>query len=92
MHDRIAHFGRISTMGEMAAGRLPFSVSEGGGGPQELSLVCGFLGCDAHPFNPLLAALPHLLHVRDAFAAGDPLGRLIEFAVAESQAPRPAVA
>jgi AraC-like DNA-binding protein len=78
----------LAFMGEMAAGRLPFSVSEGGGGPQELSLVCGFLGCDAHPFNPLLAALPHLLHVRDAFAAGDPLGRLIEFAVAESQAPR----
>ena len=47
--------------------------------------MCGFLGCDVHPFNPLLAALPRLLHVRHAFAAGDPLARLIEFALAESQ-------
>jgi AraC-like DNA-binding protein len=78
----------LAFMGEMAAGRLPFAVAEGGGGPQELGLVCGFLGCDVHPFNPLLAALPKLLHVRDAFAAGDPLGRLIDFAVAESQEPR----
>jgi AraC-like DNA-binding protein len=78
----------LAFMGEMAAGRLPFSVAEGGGGPPELGLVCGFLGCDAHPFNPLLAALPRLLHVRGAFAPGDPLGRLIDFAVAESQTPR----
>jgi len=26
-------------------------------------LVCGFLGCDHGPFNPLLEALPRLLHV-----------------------------
>lgn len=29
-------------------------------------LVCGFLGCDAHPFNPLIATLPRLLHLRAA--------------------------
>jgi AraC-like DNA-binding protein len=34
-----------------------------GGGPQA-SLVCGFLGCDARPYNPLLAALPRSLHAR----------------------------
>ena len=78
----------LAFMHAMATGRLAFAVAEGGGGPQELGLVCGFLGCDVHPFNPLLAALPRLVHVRDAFAAGDPLGRLIEFAVAESQEPR----
>jgi AraC-like DNA-binding protein len=78
----------LAFMRQMAAGRLPFTVAEGGGGPERLGLVCGFLGCDVHPFNPLLAALPRLLHVRRAFAAGDPLGRLIEFAVAESQEPR----
>lgn len=27
------------------------------------NIVCGFLGCDHGPFNPLLAALPRLLHV-----------------------------
>ncbi len=33
-------------------------------GPRETSFVCGFLGCDRRPFNPLLAALPRQLHVR----------------------------
>jgi AraC-like DNA-binding protein len=79
----------LAFMGQMVTGRLPFAVAEGGGGPEQLGLVCGFLGCDVHPFNPLLAALPRLLHVRQAFAAGDPLGRLIDFAIAESQERRP---
>jgi AraC-like DNA-binding protein len=75
----------LAFMREMAAGRLPFTVVEHGGGRDRLELVCGFLGCDAVPFNPLLEALPRLLHVRGAFAAGDPLSRLIELAMAESQ-------
>lgn len=75
----------LAFMAEMATGRLPFTVVEDGGGAQPLGLVCGFLGCDVRPFNPLMAALPSLLHVRRAFAAGDPLGRLIDFALAESQ-------
>lgn len=29
-------------------------------------LVCGFLGCDLRPFNPLIAALPRLLHLPSA--------------------------
>jgi AraC-like DNA-binding protein len=75
----------LGFMAEMAAGRLPFTVVEGGRGPDELELVCGFLGCDVQPFNPLLAALPRLLHVPQAFGADDPLGRLIDFTLAESQ-------
>jgi AraC-like DNA-binding protein len=75
----------LAFMGEMVVGRLPFAIVEDGGGSERLGLVCGFLGCDVHPFNPLLATLPRLLHVRRAFAAGDPLARLIEFALAESQ-------
>jgi AraC-like DNA-binding protein len=75
----------LAFMREMVMGRLPFAVGEGGGGPEQLGLVCGFLGCDVHPFNPLLTALPRLLHVPRAFVAGDPLGRLIDFAIVESQ-------
>jgi AraC-like DNA-binding protein len=76
----------LALMRQMAAGQLPFTLAEGGSGPERLHLVCGFLGCDARPFNPLLAALPRLLHVRRASGdAGDPLGRLIELAVAESR-------
>jgi len=51
--------------------------------------VCGFLGCDVRPFNPLLATLPRLLHVRGAFGATEhPLTKLIELAVAESRQKR----
>ena len=34
-----------------------------GEGVRDTTFVCGFLGCDARPFNPLLAALPRCLHV-----------------------------
>ncbi len=75
----------LAFMQAMAAGQLPFTVVEGGTGGERLGLVCGFLGCDAHPFNPLLAALPRLLRVPGRLGPGDPLGRLVEFAVAESE-------
>jgi AraC-like DNA-binding protein len=48
----------------MAAGQLPSTVSEGGGGQPLTRYVCGFLGCDAKPFNPLLGALPRLMRLR----------------------------
>jgi AraC-like DNA-binding protein len=52
-------------------------------------VLCGFLGCDALPFNPVLAALPRLLHVRGTAGHGDDrLGHLIEFALAEVAEPR----
>jgi AraC-like DNA-binding protein len=75
-------------MRQIVAGRLPFTIAEGGGGPEHLGLVCGFLSCDLHPFNPLLAALPRLLHVPQAFAGDDPLSQLIDFTIAESQEKR----
>ena len=79
----------LTFMREMAAGRLPFTVDERGGGAEPLDLVCGFLGCDLRPFNPLLATLPRLLHVRGALgAAGDPLGHLLDLTLAESREPR----
>ena len=34
-----------------------------------VSLVCGFLGCDRRPFNPLLAALPRQMHLRGITSA-----------------------
>jgi AraC-like DNA-binding protein len=44
--------------------RYPHTVVLGNGGPPAASFVCGFLGCDRRPFNPLLASLPRLLHMR----------------------------
>jgi len=54
----------------------------------EAILVCGFLGCDLRPFNPLVAALPRMLHL-PAARAGDWVARVIDQAVAESNDPRP---
>jgi AraC-like DNA-binding protein len=58
-----------------------------GGGPSDVELVCGFLGCDLHPSNPLLEGLPRVVHLRRPRldAAADPLQLLVEFAVAESK-------
>jgi hypothetical protein len=47
-----------------APARYPDTVFLGGQGPCVTSFVCGFLGCDRRPFNPLLSALPRLMHVR----------------------------
>ena len=74
---------------QMAAGELPFVVEEGGGATAT-HLICGFLGCDMRPFNPALAALPRLVHLR---APGDPLRdrlqALIDYTLAEARQPRP---
>ena len=48
--------------------------------------VCGFLGCDARPFNPLLTALPRIMHVSDD--ANGTLAAYVRFALAESKVPR----
>lgn len=42
-------------------GPLPFSVEYGERGPVSAKLVCGFLACDATPFNPLLNQLPAVI-------------------------------
>ena len=68
----------------MASGQLPFVVTEGGNGSERIQLVCGFLGCDALPFNPVLTTLPSLLRVRVQDDSGPRLKALLEFAVAES--------
>ena len=54
------------------------------------TLACGFLSCDIQPFNPLIAALPRLLHLHAA-DPGDLLGQFVERAVAESHDRRRAV-
>lgn len=40
----------------------PWRITGGGDGRERIKLVCGFLGCDVRPFNPLLAALPSRIH------------------------------
>lgn len=77
----------FDTIQNARQGRLPISLSIQGGGPEQARLVCGFLGCDARPFNPLLATLPRVLHLR-ASSNNQVMRHLLEMAVAESSASR----
>ena len=67
---------------------LPFVVSEFGGAGEPARFVCGYLGCDARPFNPILDALPRTLHVRASSAGGIMTNDLIRIALAEHEQPR----
>lgn len=69
----------ISSYYEMQRHQRPFRVSyDSDGQPQvapytsdatasgdgaSTTLVCGFIGCDMRPFNPLIATLPRLMHL-----------------------------
>jgi len=65
-------------------GQLPFTLSMNSAGVDAgVNLVCGFLGCDARPFNPLLAALPRVIHMSDR--KNGPLSAFVQFAVTESR-------
>jgi AraC-like DNA-binding protein len=46
-----------------AAPRFPDGADFGDPGRADVTLVCGFFGCDREPFNPLCAALPAQLRV-----------------------------
>jgi AraC-like DNA-binding protein len=82
--------------------QLPFALSvneEGtatalldGGGPDQTTIVCGFLGCDARPFNPLLAALPRVLRMQGLGGEGSSSSWIAGFlrsVVEESNRKRP---
>lgn len=65
---------------------LPVSISMGGGTAESAGFVCGFLGCDARPYNPLLSSLPHVFKVSDQ--VDGPLGSYVQIALTESKRPR----
>jgi len=66
-------------------GQLPINISVGESG-EPAHFVCGFLGCDARPYNPLLSALPRVIRVNDR--SGGAIATFINFALAESKSPR----
>lgn len=57
-------------------------------GPGVTTLVCGFLGCDLRPFNPLIASLPRLMHVSTR-SSQDWVVQCARQAAAETFEPRP---
>ena len=70
---------------------LPMVYERGGGGAEHTRIVCSFLGLDERPYNPLLAALPNVIHLasKGAGAATGWLGTLMNIAASESRAGRP---
>jgi AraC-like DNA-binding protein len=67
------------------AGPLPFFVKYGMDGPPSARLVCGFLACDARPFNPLLDNLPSVMTAKDSpDSPGGWLSQFIRVALIES--------
>lgn len=70
--------------------RLPVRVDYGGTGRDPVHIVCGFLACDARPFNPLLATLPRVLYLKKRTSGdSDMLEQFMSCALAESRLPRP---
>jgi AraC-like DNA-binding protein len=66
--------------------RLPIAMRIGGSGPERAEVICGFFGCDASPFNPLLTALPRMIHLpRDPRQDGV-VDAFIRLALSESMA------
>jgi len=73
-----------------ATSPLPVFYEVGGGGDERSRIVCCFLGCDERPYNPLLDALPAVIHL--SAGHGSPtewLGRLMSTAAMEARSARP---
>jgi AraC-like DNA-binding protein len=64
--------------------RYPATIELGPSAPRDTAFVCGFLGVDVKPYNPLLASLPRSLHVPGI--AGGWLSEFPRQVVAESRA------
>lgn len=62
---------------------VPISMSLDGGGEDGAHFICGFLGCDPYPFNPLIQALPPILHLR-AGSENAWLDAFMKFALTEA--------
>jgi len=62
---------------------LPYQLIHGGGGEEQTRFVCGYLGCDSRPFNPLLAALPPIFSVHKPPAGDAWIVDLFRLALAE---------
>lgn len=71
---KMSAFDQIST-------ERPVFVRLGGDGPQRARIVCCFLGIDERPFNPMLAALPRMIHLSGGTGW---LGSLMRVAADES--------
>jgi AraC-like DNA-binding protein len=71
------------------APELPLLLNMDGGGKERAHVVCGFLGCDTAPFNPLLDALPRIMRLSHAVSGrSEWLAQFSRFAVMETKEKR----
>lgn len=66
---------------------LPFVIDEVGGRGEAAQIVCGFLGCDDRPFNPIVDELPPMMHVRRAGEGKNLTCELIRVVLQENKSP-----
>lgn len=78
--------------------QLPFMLNQNKGSanspkvlqPFQTNILCGFFGCDSRPFNPLLASLPKMIHMRASDINTDNwIANFSNLAKAESTGKRP---
>ena len=75
----------LEAFGPAFSGHMPVFVNYGADGPVSAKFVCGFLACDARPFNPLLENLPPVIKASKAKSDDESwLAQFIRTAVAES--------
>lgn len=68
---------------------LPYRFGSTGNPTTRVRLICGFLGSDSLPFNPLIQALPHCIHVASAYTSENGwLKSLIDAIIRESGSSR----
>lgn len=84
-----SHECRVADAPTLAAtpARYPNTVIVSGGPGAKATFVCGFLGCDLRPFNPLLSALPRYIITHGL--VGDWLAEFPKHVLAESREPKP---
>jgi AraC-like DNA-binding protein len=74
-----------NTLDAATGSQLPFLINYGGGGPASAKFVCGFLACDAQPFNPLLDNLPPVIKAGEAHGSdARRLGQFMRLAMIEA--------
>jgi AraC-like DNA-binding protein len=89
---------RVDSYYEMRQNHRPFRLHFTGGPEPRVghddgradaatTLVCGFIGCDVRPFNPLIATLPRLIHL--PASGGEWSQQFVQLAATETASKRP---
>jgi AraC-like DNA-binding protein len=69
----------------VAGSDVPFKLITVGGDGEKAKFICGYLGCDASPFNPVLGALPKMLVVKGQVGSDGLMQQLLRAALDERE-------